>query len=76
MANFVFAGIISVVYIVFLFLEMRFIVKENKPVKYLLRDGLLVYLSVLVGDFLLHQLAPLSKTILKAPDVFTNTPDF
>ena len=53
MANFVFAGVISVVYIVFLFLEMRFIVKENKPVKYLLRDGLLVYLSVLVGEFFL-----------------------
>ena len=76
MDKFILAGVIAIVYIVFLFLEMRFIVKENKPVKLLFRDGLLVYLSVLVGDFVLNQLAPLGKRAFTAPDVFTNAPDF
>ena len=76
MDKFILAGVIAIVYIIFLFLEMRFIVKENKPLKYLFRDGLLVYLSVLVGDFVLNQLAPLGKNVFKAPEVFTNAPDF
>jgi len=77
MVNFLQAGIIAVVYVLFLFLEMRFILKENKPMKRLLRDGLLVYLSVLLGDFLLNQLGPLKVGSIKgAPSVFTNAPDF
>ena len=28
------------------------------------------------GDFMLNQLAPLGKRVFKAPDVFTNAPDF
>ena len=76
MSKFLLAAVIAFVYILFLFLEMRFVVKENKPLKHLFRDGLLVYLSVLVGDFLLTQLAPLGKNVFKSPEVFTNTPDF
>ncbi len=76
MGKFVLAAVIAIVYIVFLFLEMRFILKENKPLKTLFRDGLLVYLSVLLGDFLLNQLAPLGKSVMKNPVVFTNSPDF
>ena len=53
MGKFILAAVISFVYIVFLFLEMRFILKENKPLKLLFRDGILVYLSVLLGDFVL-----------------------
>ena len=77
MDKFILAAVVAIVYIIFLFLEMRFIVKENKPVKLLFRDGLLVYLSVLLGDFLLNQLGPLKVGSIKgAPSVFTNAPDF
>jgi len=76
MVKFVLAAVVAIVYIVFLFLEMRFIVKENKPLKKLFRDALLVYLSVLVGDFVLNQLGPLGKSVFKTPEVFTNAPDF
>ena len=76
MAKFILASVVAIVYILFLFLEMRFIVKENKPLKLLFRDGLLVYLSVLVGDFMLNQFAPLGKSMIGAPKVFTNEPDF
>ena len=76
MVKFILAGVVAVVYIIFLFLEMRFILKENKPLKILFRDGLLVYLSVLLGDFILNQLTPLSKSTFSQPEVFTNAPNF
>ena len=76
MPKFILASVVAIVYMLFLFLEMRFIVKENKPLKLLFRDGLLVYLSVLVGDFVLNQFVPLGKSMMGAPQVFTNEPDF
>ena len=76
MPKFILASVIAIVYVLFLFLEMRFILKENKPMKRLLRDGLLVYLSVLLGEFVLNQLGPLKSIGTQAPSVFTNEPDF
>ena len=58
----------------FKFIEMRFVLKENKPLKLLARDTLLVYLSVLLGNFIIAQMGGLD--ISKAPEVFTNSPDF
>ena len=73
--TFVGALVIAGLYLLMRFLEMRFILKENKPLKILLRDAVLVYLSVVVGHFTLDQIAPL-KHIGGVPDVFTNDPDF
>ena len=73
--TFIGALIISGVYLLFRFLEMRFVLKENKPLKNLLRDSLMVYLSVLCGNFILEQLQPLNN-IVNIPDVFTSPPNF
>jgi len=54
---------------------MRFVLKENKPLKILLREAVMVYLSVLGGDFILQQVAPL-QSVISAPTVFTSPPDF
>ena len=62
-------------YLLFRFIEMRFVLKENKPLKVLLREAVMVYLSVLGGDFILQQVAPL-KSAISAPTVFTSPPDF
>lgn len=71
------AGIISVIYLVFRFMEMRFILKENKPIKLLMRDTLLVYVSIVLGKFLLRELMPVKDLISGSNiDVFTNNPDF
>uniref|UniRef100_A0A6C0LCN0 Uncharacterized protein n=1 Tax=viral metagenome TaxID=1070528 RepID=A0A6C0LCN0_9ZZZZ len=80
MANtFIVAGIISIVYLLMKFGEMRFIEKESKPLKYLIRDSLLVYFSVIVGIFFVDQLKPImeegSPTALN-PSVFTDNPAF
>jgi len=56
---------------------MRFIEKENKPIKLLVRDTLVVYFSVLIGNFVLEQLKPaIQAGGASAPAVFTDTPDF
>ena len=66
---------VAIIYLLFKFIEMRFILKENKPVKLLARDTLLVYLSVLLGNFVMKQLGA-SEISTKVPQVFTNNPDF
>jgi hypothetical protein len=74
---FILSGIVAVIYMLFRFLEMRFILKEAKPLKILFRDGLLVFISVFLGNFVLKQLLSLNgKVNGKSLDVFTNDPDF
>ena len=75
---FLFAGIISVTYFILKFVEMRFIEKENKPLKYLIRDSLLVYFSVITGDFMVKQITPFmdETTTTSTPIVFTDNPGF
>jgi len=55
---------------------MRFIDKESKPLKLLIRDTLLAYFSVLVGNFILTQLKPAIQEGGSVPVVFTGNPDF
>ena len=66
---------VSIIYLLFRFLEMRFILKENKPLKLLLRDTLVVYISFITGHFIYEQLAPLGA-LKNIPEVFTNKADF
>ena len=75
---FLVAAIISIIYFIVKFIEMRFIEKENKPLKYLIRDSLLVYFSVITGNFVIEQIQPLLEggTVNSSPDVFTDNPNF
>ena len=66
---------ISVCYLLFKFIEMRFVLKENKPLKILVRDTVLVYLSVILGSFVISQIGE-SNITSKLPEVFTNDPGF
>ena len=66
------AAVISVIFLISKFIEMRFVEKENKPLKLLIRDALLVY-------FIIGQINPMLKggsggsTITP---VFTDNPGF
>lgn len=75
---FIISLVISIIFLIFKFLEMRFIDKENKPVKFLIRDTLIVYLCVTVGNLILQQLEPILETniINVAPSAFTDNPNF
>ena len=70
------AGIISVVFLIAKFVEMRFIDKESKALKLLIRDALLVYFSVVFGIFVMEQLKPMSGEGQVSPQVFTDNPEF
>ena len=74
MTNSIFLTAIAVAlaYLVFRFIEMRLILKENKPLKILARDTLLVYLSVLLGNFIMTQFGSSGMT-KKMTEVFTNS---
>jgi hypothetical protein len=72
------AGIISVIFFISKFLEMQYVDKEPKPLKILIRDALLVYISVIVGYFIVDQLTPVINDIQisSTPLVFTDNPSF
>ncbi len=73
------AGIISVIFFIAKFLEMRYIDEEPKPLKILVRDTLLVYVSVIIGSFIVDQLNPVinqTDVLSSAPLAFTDNPPF
>ena len=55
---------------------MRFIKKESKPLKSLIRDALLVYFSVIISNFVRIQINPLVNSVQKITPVFTDNPGF
>ncbi len=74
-----FALIISIVFFIVKFVEMRFVDNEPKPLKLLVRDTLVVYFSVIFGNFILEQVAPMlndGAEISKVTPVFTDNPGF
>lgn len=77
---FVIAGVISIIFLIVKFIEMRFVDKESKPLKFLIRDSLLVYFSVIVGNFVIEQLKPViqegGENVVVNPAVFTDNPGF
>ena len=59
---------------------MRFVEKEAKPLKLLIRDTLVVYISVIFGNFIIEQLKPVIQQGGNGgsinPVVFTDNPTF
>ncbi len=72
---FINAGATAILFLIMKFIEMRFIEKENKPLKFLVRDTLIVYCSVISGYFILEQLNPVIVSEIITP-VFTDNPGF
>ena len=77
--TFLIAGIVAGIYFIIKFIEMRVVDKESKPLKLLIRDSLVVYISVVVGDFVVDQLQPFitgENVLNNAPAVFIDNPAF
>jgi hypothetical protein len=77
--------VVSVVYFLLKFMEMRFVDPENqKPVKVLVRDSIMVCISAVLGVFVLNQFENIggiggsggSGSGGGAPAVFVDTPGF
>jgi hypothetical protein len=73
---FVISAVISVIFFISKFIEMRFVEKEIKPLKLLIRDSLLVYFSVVFGDFIFGQINPVVKGGSAITPAFTDNPGF
>jgi len=82
------AGAVAIIFFILKFIEMRFIEKENKPLKELIKDSVIVYICVLSGHYILEQLSPIIQdgggfgteniilSTTNTPGVFTGNPDF
>lgn len=75
--DFKLASTVAIIYFLFKFLEMRLILKENKPIKQLARDTMLTFISAVVSQFILGQIAPLTDSMKGgSASAFTNEPNF
>lgn len=75
---FVVASLIAFFYIIFKFIEMRFLDKQNIPFKVLIKDTLVVFSCVLIGIFIVEQINPtlLGESTVNVTQVFTDNPGF
>ena len=73
--NFIIGAIIACFFCIFKFIETKFIEMDQKPLKYLIRDTILVYLSVVLGEIVFHQFLYPEQLKVSTP-IFTGSPDF
>lgn len=76
--NLLISLIISIIYLLFKFFDMRFIKKENLPIKNLVLDSCLVFISSLLTFFLFNQfnLNEILSNESTAPEAFVDKPNF
>ena len=78
------AGIVACIFLLAKFIEIRFISKSNgeespdaKPMKNALRDSAIVFVSYILGHFIITQFNDPANIIISGkPDVFTGSPGF
>jgi hypothetical protein len=76
---FVLSILISIVYFLAKFIEMRFVLKEIKPLKVLIRETLLTYTSTVIGLFIANQFDMMKTTVNSigaGVNVFVDNPGF
>jgi|TARA_B110000093_G_C12780455_1_gene330329 hypothetical protein len=73
--NIFYALFISVSYIIIKFIEMKVILKEFKPLKEIIRDMIVVFISVIIGMFLYSQVSG-TINIKGSPTAFVGDANF
>ena len=71
---FIVAAVVSVIFLLLKFAEMRIIIKKNKPLKELVKDTVVVFFSIIIGIYVLQQLT--TNELSSATNVFVDNPDF
>jgi hypothetical protein len=71
---FIVAAVVSVIFLLLKFAEMRIIIKKNKPLKELVKDTFVVYFSIIIGIYILKQLS--TNELSPATNVFVDSPNF
>ena len=70
------SGIIAFIYLLLKFVEMRMVQKETKTIKELIRDTIIVYLSAMVGLYIIAEFIPTTSVVKTVTNVFTDAPGF
>jgi len=77
---YIISGVIAFVFFLGKFIEMRFIEKESKPLKMIVKDTLLVYVCTIIAFIVLEQLKPIIQESSGGAPVtqiaFTDNPTF
>ena len=68
------ACLVSILFLIMKFIEMRFITKNTIPPKELIRDSVLVFVAFIATHYLLTQFG--SSSHKKMIEVFTDNPSF
>jgi len=73
-STYVVASAISILFAIVKFIEIKFILKEEFVVKKIIKDSVMVYISVVIGLFIVDQV---SDTMSSVPaTAFTDSPSF
>jgi len=70
------AGIIAFVYVLIKFLEMRISKNSPKHMKELIKDAIIVYLSSIIGMYVIHEFIDAGNDATPTTTVFTGQPGF
>ncbi len=74
---FINSAIIAFIYLFIKFIEMRFIIKQNKPFKELFRETIIVFLSGIISFYLIDQLGSATKNVnYESTKAFLGSPEF
>jgi hypothetical protein len=70
------SGIIAFIYLLMKFVEMRITKNEAKPMKEMIRDTVIVYLSAIIGLYIIDEFMPTNAVVKTVTNVFTDLPSF
>jgi hypothetical protein len=77
---YIISGIIAFVFFLGKFIEMRFVERESKPLKTIVKDTLLVYVCTIIAFMILEQLKPIIQESAGGAPItqiaFTDNPTF
>ena len=65
--------IVSIIFLIAKLGEMKFFLKENKPIKDLVKEIIIVFISGVLGSIVMEQL---DIVTVKQANIFTGAPDF
>jgi TctA family transporter len=65
--------VISIIFLIAKLGEMKIFLKENKPIKELVKEIILVFISGVLGTVVMEQL---DIVTIKPTNIFTGAPDF
>ena len=77
---YIISGIIAFVFFLGKFIQMRFVERESKPLKMIVKDTLLVYVCTIIAFIILEQLKPIIQESSGSTPItqiaFTDNPTF